>query len=125
MITKVVLTKVAVGMLAALGIGAASSAASAHEHYGYGGYATSCQPIYRQVQWYDNWGQLHVSDQFAGQRCTPVATWPGYQGYPAGGWQGHDGWRGRGGYWRDRQDYSWRRDSYRGDGVSVTFGFGW
>ena len=114
------------GMLAAVGIGAGSSAASAHEHYGYGGYATSCQPIYRQVQWYDNWGQLHVSNQYAGQQCTPVASWPGYQGYQTGGWQGYDGgWRGRGGYWRDRQDYYRRGDGYRGDGLSVTFGFGW
>ena len=59
--TKAVLTSTAIALVAVAAIAAGSSAAEARDYYGgYAGpgYATACQPIYRQVQWYDNWGRL-------------------------------------------------------------------
>lgn len=129
MIAKAILGAVATALLATGSLGMTASTAAAH--YRARGsdnpaFAQNCRPIYQRVEWYDDWGNLHVANQYAGQKCWPVTS-PRYYDDRNSIDRGGDGDRGPEGDDYARHDDGrdgWDRSFGRRGGWSFGFGFG-
>jgi hypothetical protein len=131
MISKTILGAITIAFVAAGSLGASALSAAAHDFnggYGGSGNAPNCKPIFNRVAWYDDWGNLHFSNQYLGEKCWPVADrrrdeggdWNGRRSGGDRHWDNGEGFGRRGG---DRSG-RWDNGFSGGGGWTFRFGFG-
>jgi hypothetical protein len=94
MLTKTFIATAVAAAIAAGSLGLSTTAASAHGHHHphfgigigfgpgfYGAYAGGgqvCEPVVKNVKWYDKWGNKHWTTKVVGQNCYWQPYYPYY-----------------------------------------------